>query len=121
MRDPCRKQEHFALPDVNVFRLSFPLNANSNIAFQLVEQLFAFVIMIILSGVWPANDHDNKIAGFLIEIFISYRRLQQVAVIIYPLLEIKRRHHINSIFIKNKQCRDAINRAVRNSFNKKIP
>ena len=66
-----------------------PLNFYNDIAFKLIEEFFRLIVVVVLSGIGAAHDHDDVICAFGIEILVANRWLEQVSVIFYPLLEVK--------------------------------
>ena len=74
MRGVGWKQKHFALFDGNIYGFSVFLYPHIYVALKLVEQLFSFVEVKILSCIWTTNDHDYVIAGVSIKVLIPNRR-----------------------------------------------
>ncbi len=84
MRNPRGQQEHFALANRDLYRLSVFLDVHREIALELVKQFLALVPVIVLSRVRPANYHYNKVI-VAIYALVPYRRLQQMPMLINPL------------------------------------
>ena len=57
-----RKQEHLASLDGHIHSLALVLYTHVDIAFQLIEQLFGFVIVIVLSRIGSTYHHHDEIA-----------------------------------------------------------
>ena len=89
MRNPRGKQKHFALLDMDVFGLSIIDDLDSNVAFDLIKQLFTFVVVVILARVWTPNDHHNEFR-VLVDRSIANRRFQEIAVLVDPRLQVER-------------------------------
>jgi hypothetical protein len=85
----CREQKHLALPDWNGYGFPVFLNAYLNISFNLKEEFFCFVVVIVLPGIRSAHNHHDVISGLRIQVFIAYRWLEQIAVFVDPGLEIE--------------------------------
>jgi hypothetical protein len=67
------------------------LNVNFDISFQLIKEFFRFVIVIVLSGIWPRYDHYDIIICVLIKVFVPHRRFKRITIFFYPLVEVERR------------------------------
>ena len=85
-----RQQEDLALLNVNVLRHAIIDDLHGGITFQLVEELLALIIVVVLSRVRSTHDHDNEL-GVFVNLGIANRRFQQVAVFVDPALEVQRR------------------------------
>jgi hypothetical protein len=82
-----REQKDIALVQRHLDRLSVLQDLENDVAFELVEKLFAAVHVVIRAAVGTADDHDDELT-VLPHALISYRRLQKVPVFVNPLLEI---------------------------------
>ena len=67
-------------------------DAHFNVALQLVEILFRIDEMKIVPRVRALDHHHKKIAA-IIKITVAHRRLEQVAVLFDPVVQINRRLH----------------------------
>jgi len=72
------------------FFLAIFLDVNGDIAFNLIEELFGFVVVKILAIVRPTHNHDDVVFALGIQIFIGHRRFEQVAIFVDPVIEIER-------------------------------
>jgi hypothetical protein len=75
VRHFCRVQVHVPRAQFQRLFASAFLNVYLDSPFQLEEQLFSFIVMIVLSCIGPGDDHDDIISGFLIEVPVAYWRL----------------------------------------------
>ena len=87
------EKKHLSCPDGHINRFPVLLNFYDDIAFKLIEEFFRLIVVVVLSGIGAAHDHDDVICAFGIEILVANRWLEQVSVLIYPLLEVKRFVH----------------------------
>ncbi len=79
------QKKHFTFFDRYINRLTILLYPDIYLPFELVKQLFGFIVMVIFPGVRTTYDHYNIVAGIGIEVFISYGRLQQITIVSDPL------------------------------------
>ena len=89
MRNPGGKQEKFPFFQRQLIPPEFSIGIRfhefqDDVAFQLIEKLFAFVHMKILPCIGSAHHHHNKIIRFLKQDTISNRRFEQIAVGLNP-------------------------------------
>ncbi|MNL28837.1 hypothetical protein D3C87_1505000 [compost metagenome] len=84
-----RQQEHIPFFDLNRYNLSVFDDAHDYIAFELIEQLFCFVVVKVFTAVGAAYDHYDKIIYLLVHLLITYRWFQQVTVFIDPFVQVK--------------------------------
>src|SRR5712672_299685 len=63
-----------------------------DIAFELKEKLLRINLMKIVSSVRPHDDHDKKIAP-IVDVAVAHGRLEEMAVLLDPLVEVERRLH----------------------------
>ena len=70
-------------------RLAVVLHLEHHLAFELVEEFRAFVVVVIGARVRAADDHDDEIA--VDDALVADRRLQQVAVFVDPAFQVNRR------------------------------
>ena len=80
----CRVQIHVARAEFHVHGLAIFLDADGDLAFQLVEQLLRLVVVVILAGVGAGHNHDDVIATFHVEVLVPHGGLQQLAVLFNP-------------------------------------
>src|SRR6202171_1936303 len=98
-----RKQEYFALLDGDLYRLSLLQHAQDDVPFDLIEEFLAFIDVIIGARVGPTHHHHDEIAVPLPDLRVAHGRLQEMAVLVDPLVEIERLHvrisamHFNSM------------------------
>jgi hypothetical protein len=91
VRDARWQQEHLTLSDVDGLRAAiFIDDLDLDIAFQLVEQFFTFFPVVVLAAIGAADDHDDKVLIFNINLLVAYGRFQQMAVFLDPVLEVER-------------------------------
>src|SRR5262249_40145685 len=79
MGNPGWEQKNIALPDRNLARLAVFHDSEHDVAFELVEELFTRVDMIIGALIWAADDHDHEVA--VPDQRIPDWRLQQLPVL----------------------------------------
>src|SRR5688572_6063670 len=101
MRNPARQQENFTFFNIDGPRLVVFNDLDLNIAFQLVEKLFAFVVMVIFARIWPANYHYYKIFIVFVNLLVAYWRFKQMTVFIDPFFKIERCCYGHSFLVKN--------------------
>src|SRR5215831_19110968 len=87
-----REQEHLACADRNISDNSLFDHFQHHVPAQLVEELVAGIVVEIDPLVGSAYDLDDHTA-LIKEQLVAYRRLEQIAVHVYPALEIKRTLH----------------------------
>lgn len=57
-----RKQKHLSFPDMDSLRLSFFIdNLDTDVTFDLVEKLLAFLPVIVFAAIGASYDHDDII------------------------------------------------------------
>ena len=59
-----RVQVHVAWPQGKCFFHPCILDVDLDRSFELIEQLFGFIVMVIFSGIGPTNNHHDVITGF---------------------------------------------------------
>jgi hypothetical protein len=92
MRDIRWDKEGFTLANgVILDPLVFP-DAHLDISLELVEVLFRINQMKIVSGVGAGDHHDEKVAA-VIEITVTHRGLEKVAILFNPFIQINRSLH----------------------------
>ena len=89
MRDAGREEVDFAFSDGDVSGAAVVHDAQDHVAFELVEELGGFVVVIVFAFVGPAHDHNDKLAVGPHDL-IADGRFEEVAVLVNPLLEVKR-------------------------------
>jgi len=86
--DAGREEEHFAFPDGDLDWLAVLLDLDLYVTFELIKKLFAFIPVIIFSGVRAADDHYDEIV-VIVNAMVADRRFEQVTVVVDPLFEIE--------------------------------
>ena len=81
-----RVQVHIAWTQGKCFFYSRFLYMDLNGPFELIEQLFGFIVMVILSGVGSGHDHNDVVARLSVEIPVAYRGLKFIPVGLNPFL-----------------------------------
>src|SRR5690554_6033881 len=84
-----RIQVHVSWTELESLSLSVFLYMYLYIPFKLIEKLFCFVVVEILSGIWAAYNHNNKIIRLVVQIFVSYRWLQKTLILRNPFLQVE--------------------------------
>src|SRR5690606_3681456 len=74
--------------DAHVARFAVLLDAQDHLAFQLVEELRAFLPVVIGSGVGATDDHHDVVV--VDDALVADRRLEQVTVFLDPRLQVNR-------------------------------
>jgi len=93
MRYARRKQENLTLANIDVSWLALFEDLKGHVTFDLVEKLGTFLVVIIRPAVWSAHDHADKVA-FFPNNAVTHGRLQLMAVLLDPFLEINRRKDV---------------------------
>jgi len=107
MRRLGRMQVQVAGVEFHFLALAVFLDDDFDVAFELVEQFFGFVVVVILSRVGPGDDHDDVIAGIGVDALIADGRFEQVAVFVDPLIEVERFHcRVSNVERRNKADAD---------------
>ena len=88
MRHARRQQEDLAGADRDVAHRAVLLDAQHHLAFELVEPLRAFVPVVVGALVRAADDHHDEVA--VVDHLVADRRLEQVAVLVDPGLQVDR-------------------------------
>jgi hypothetical protein len=83
-----RQDKYVARPDNDIIKLVVIENFENHIALELVKELLDRIVMKVRTLVRPA-DNKNHHVGVLPDLFVTYRGLQQMAVVIYPLLKVE--------------------------------
>jgi hypothetical protein len=86
MRHARRQVEHLAGADRDVARDALVLHLEHHLAFQLMEELRAFVVVVVGARVRSTDDHHDEVA--IDDALVAHRRLEQVAVLVDPALEV---------------------------------
>src|SRR6185437_7229517 len=97
MRRARRQVEDFAGADWQVATLPAILHAQHHLAFELMEELRAFVPVIVAARVRAAHDHDDEIA--IHDALVADRWLQQVAMLVDPALQVEGRCERHGCFL----------------------
>jgi hypothetical protein len=95
-----RQEKHLTFADRNGYRLSVFLNADFNIALQLVKQFLCFVKMVVFSRIGASDNHHDVITGLVVQVFVSYGGFQQFAVFPDPLAKVERSAYHHGCFAK---------------------
>ncbi len=82
------EEEDFSLLDMDIAGLSIVDNLHDDVALDLVEELLALIIVVVLAVVWSTHDHNDEFR-VLIHLGIADRGLEQVAVFIDPGMKIE--------------------------------
>ena len=88
MRHVGRQQEDLAFADGNVHAPAALHGGQRDAALELVEKLLARIDVEILAAVRTADHHDDELA-VREHLLVAHRRLQQVAVLVDPALEVE--------------------------------
>jgi len=83
-----RQQEHLALADRHVVEIAVVADLEHHVALELVEELLHRIVVIVGALVRP-TDHLHGHVAVLEHLLVADRRLEQVLVIVDPLLEIE--------------------------------
>jgi hypothetical protein len=83
-----RKEEDVTFPDHDVIKLAAIVNLEDHIALELVKELLDRIVVIVRTLV-RSTDNEHHHVGVLPDLLIAYRRLQQMAMVIDPLLKIE--------------------------------
>src|SRR5690606_10857470 len=84
-----RQQQDFALTNGDVDALAVLDGPQQHVAFELVEEFLARVVVIVGAGVRPADHHDDEL-GVAEHLAVAHRRLEEFAVLVDPSLKIER-------------------------------
>lgn len=95
MRNIRRDEERFTFAHQMIDNAIAFTDANLDVAFELEEKLLRINLMKIVSSVRAHDDHDKKIAA-IVNVAIAHRRLEEMAVLFDPLVEVERRLHRRS-------------------------
>ena len=93
VRHVRRDEESFAFADEMIDDFVAFADAHFDIALELVKIFFRIDEMKIVPRVWAFDDHDEKVAA-VVEVTVTDRRLEQLAVCLDPLVEVDRRQHL---------------------------
>src|SRR6185312_2584563 len=87
MQQVWRDQEDLALVDGDIHRLPVLHGLQQHVAFDLVEEFLARVVVEVLAGVGTAHHlhHETRVG---VDALVAHRWLQEVAVLVDPLLEV---------------------------------
>lgn len=90
VRHSCWEKEHFPLANVNVARGAIVNDLDGDVAFDLVEEFLAFVVVIVFTGIGATDDHHDKITA-IVDALVAHWGFEQVAVLFDPLEKVDRR------------------------------
>ena len=93
MRHARRQKEHVAGFYFDVHGPAILDNLDSHRALDLQKQLLALVHVVVFAGVGAAHYHHDKILVVLEDLLVAYRRLQQMAVLVDPGLQVEGAGH----------------------------
>lgn len=85
-----RKHKNISFVDWDIDRLAILNDLERHVSFQLKIEFLCFIVMVVLSVVWPTNNHNDNVVGSFIHRLIAHRRFEEMTVFIYPFPEIKR-------------------------------
>src|SRR6516165_11343109 len=89
MRHVGWQEEDLPLADGNHLALSVHQDVELDVPLELVEELLALVHVEVAPGVWAAHYGHHELA-VRPDLLIAHRGLQQVPVLVDPLLEVER-------------------------------
>jgi len=89
MRHLRRQQEHFARTDGDIDPSAVLHGPEHHVALHLEEEFLARIVMEIGSRIGTADRHDDECA-VLKQQFIAHRRLEQMAVLVDPPVQVER-------------------------------
>src|SRR4051812_8644374 len=92
VRRAGRQEEDLALADGQVDQLSALQDAQGDVALDLVEELLALVDVVVGAAVRAAHDGDHEVPIAFPDLRVADGRLEQVAVLVDPPLEVDRLH-----------------------------
>src|SRR6266478_2667167 len=107
-----REQEDLPLADGDVHPLSLLQSAQDDVAFHLVEELLAFVDVVVGAGVGPAHHRHHEVAVAFPDLRVADRRLEQVAVLVDPGAEIEGLHGLRTSAMHFSSMAMGVGRAV---------
>jgi len=84
-----RKQEDVAFFNWNVNGLAVFHYFENDVAFDLVVEFFAFVVVVIFARVGSAYDHYDEVVIAFIYLLVANGRFKQVTVVVNPFFKIK--------------------------------
>src|SRR4029450_5662928 len=84
----CRQQENLSLANGNVVKIPVVDNLEQHVAFKLIEEFLPRIVMIVGALVRPADDLNGHLA-VLEHLFVADRRLEQMPVLVDPVLEVE--------------------------------
>ncbi len=65
MGRPGRQKEHVPFVDMHITGHAVVNNLDGDVPFQLIEQLFAFVVVVVLPGIGSTDDHHDEFGVFV--------------------------------------------------------
>lgn len=83
-----REEEDLSLLDMDIAGLSIVDDLHDDVALELIEELLALIIVVVLAIVRSTHDHDDEFR-VLIHLGIADRGLEKVAVFIDPRMKIE--------------------------------
>jgi hypothetical protein len=86
MRHVRREQQDFSCTNGYIHPLSILNRAQEHVALELVEELLARVVVVVLARIGPAYDHDDELAR-VEDLFVADWRPQVRAMRLDPLLQ----------------------------------
>ena len=88
VRQVARQHPHLALADVDPAGTVVGHHVDVDVALDLVEELLVGVDVVVGALVRPADDHRDEVGAGREQLLVADRRLEQVAVLRDPLLEV---------------------------------
>jgi hypothetical protein len=82
------QKEDLALLYMNVPWLPIIYDLDRNVAFNLVEELFTLIVVIVFAVVGSAHHHNDELR-VLVHLSVADRGLEQMAVFVDPGMEIE--------------------------------
>ena len=93
VRDVRRNEERLPFPHEMIDDpVAFP-DPDFDVAFKLIKIFFGIDEMKIVPRIWPLDHHDEEVAA-IVEIAITNRRLEEIAVGFDPIVDVDRRQHL---------------------------
>src|SRR5690606_16774617 len=90
VRHARRKQEDLAFPARTIHASTVLHRAQHHVAFDLIEELLARIIVIVAAIVRSADDHDDELRVRK-DLLVAHRRFQELAMLVDPGAEIEGR------------------------------
>src|SRR5210317_2487868 len=88
MSDVLWQEEHITFTNDDVVELTLIEDLQDHIALKLVEELFDRVVVVIRALVRTADNKGHHV-GIFPDLLVTHRRLQEMPVLLYPVLKVK--------------------------------